>query len=379
MLTKLVEIAYDGEEFLPFATSMSSIEGLLSNVVFTWAFRQPERIPILWRHIMRCQLLRARGLVALALALGALATGGVSATPVIQYSWNLDTNPGWAMEGEWQFGQPQGLGGDFFGYPDPAAGATGSNVCGINLVGDYELVEAGPRYLTTGAIDCSGLTQVSLHFQRWLNSDWQPWTTTTIEVSTDGLSWTELWNNGFVEVTDNAWSEQVFDLSAVADNQAAVYIRWGHEITQAAGAWAYSGWNIDDVEIYGEASGGPTDTVTAALNCLPDSGQLPFSFTFQAQLGNPTAETRRVAGRVGLTTGGGSQFANWRSGFTNLTAGDSHIASWTQNLPALATLEGANVFTLLVEDVTPAPYNQPPYLPSADTDTAQCTVTGTAP
>ena len=40
---------------------------------------------------------------------------------------------------------------------------------------------------------------------------------------------------------------------------------------------------------------------------------------------------------------------------------------------------GDNVFTLVAEDVTPAPYNQPPYAASGDTDSGACTVTGLAP
>jgi hypothetical protein len=37
---------------------------------------------------------------------------------------------------------------------------------------------------------------------------------------------------------------------------------------------------------------------------------------------------------------------------------------------------GPNAFVLSVEDVTPAPFNQPPYAPSGDTAVAGCTVTG---
>ena len=37
---------------------------------------------------------------------------------------------------------------------------------------------------------------------------------------------------------------------------------------------------------------------------------------------------------------------------------------------------GPNEFALVVEDVTPAPFNQPPYAPSGDTATDACTVTG---
>ncbi len=57
----------------------------------------------------------------------------------------------------------------------------------------------------------------------------------------------------------------------------------------------------------------------------------------------------------------------------------SFISSWNQNIPAMASVIGNNVFTLAAEDVTPAPYNQPPYPPAGDTDTAFCTVTGIAP
>jgi len=315
------------------------------------------------------------GGLAAALAICFIFTGITWAEPSVQYSWNLDSNPGWTMEGEWAFGQPQGLGGEFFGNPDPTTGATGTNVYGINLEGDFSIELGGPYHLMTGAIDCSGLTQVSLHFQRWLNTDWQPWVTAAIEVSADGTTWAEVWNNGFEEIADSAWSEHVYDISAVADGQEAVYIRWSHTVTDS-GTWAYSGWNIDDIEIHGE---GPSGSVAATLACAPESGQLPFTVSFQAGLINTTTEHRRVAGRIDVTTGGGSQIAGWRSGYTNLTPGELFSASWSQSLPAVAILEGLNVFILVAEDVTPAPYNQPPYLPSGDSHTAQCTVDATAP
>jgi len=40
---------------------------------------------------------------------------------------------------------------------------------------------------------------------------------------------------------------------------------------------------------------------------------------------------------------------------------------------------GVNSFTLVAEDVTPAPYNQPPYPASGDGDMESCLVTGIAP
>ncbi|MCP4223506.1 MAG: hypothetical protein GY773_09215, partial [Actinomycetia bacterium] len=155
-------------------------------------------------------------------------------------------------------------------------GATGTNVFGINLAGDYSLTVGSFEYLTTGAIDCSGFTQVSLKFQRFLNSDYQTFVYQTLEASADGASWSPLWDNGTSETADSAWSEQVHDISAVADGQSTVFLSWGHQVA-ASGAWAYSGWNVDDVEIWG--LGGttpPASTITASFDCTPNTGQLPF-------------------------------------------------------------------------------------------------------
>jgi hypothetical protein len=169
--------------------------------------------------------------------------------PMPVHVYSMDSDPGWAMSGQWAFGQPTGQGGTQHGYPDPTGGATGVNVCGVNLSGDYSTTPGGPYYLTTGAIDCAELTKVQLHFQRWLNTDYQPYVYATLDVSTDGVNWESLFNNGGNEIAENSWSEHVYDLSAIADNQPTLYLRWGYEI--GSGAYAYSGWNIDDVAIWG--------------------------------------------------------------------------------------------------------------------------------
>ncbi|UCD76933.1 MAG: right-handed parallel beta-helix repeat-containing protein [Phycisphaerales bacterium] len=180
----------------------------------------------------------------------------VVGVPIPMVVFDFDMEPGWYAEGEWGFGQPLGQGGYNFGNPDPTSGYTGDNVYGYNLEGDYSVDVGGPYYLTTGAIDCSDLTHVELHFYRWLNSDYQPYVYQTIEVSSDRAGWTLIWENGSSEIAENAWSAQEYDISAVADLQPTVYIRWGHEVA-SAGAWAYSGWNIDDVQIWGVEQGMP--------------------------------------------------------------------------------------------------------------------------
>jgi hypothetical protein len=169
-------------------------------------------------------------------------------TPVIIF--DLDQDPGWTVEGMWEFGQPTGQGGDEFGYPDPTGGYTGDNVYGYNLNGDYPVDMGGPFYLTTTAIDCSELTDVWLHFRRWLNCDKRPYVHSTLDASVDGENWTRIWENGYEETTENSWSEQAYDLSEIADNQATLQLRWGHRKASAI-AQTYSGWNIDDIEIWG--------------------------------------------------------------------------------------------------------------------------------
>ncbi|MFN7141568.1 MAG: M36 family metallopeptidase, partial [Limisphaerales bacterium] len=62
----------------------------------------------------------------------------VTVDPSTIYFFSLDTDPGWARQGEWAFGKPAGLGGD------PLNGATGSNVFGINLNGNYSTSVGGP-------------------------------------------------------------------------------------------------------------------------------------------------------------------------------------------------------------------------------------------
>ena len=168
--------------------------------------------------------------------------------PTVQYDWVLDSDPGWSTQGLWAFGQPTGGGGQY-GGPDPTSGHTGPYVYGYNLYGDYEdyLPE---RHLTTDAIDCSELTQVSLKFWRWLGVEQPAYDHAYVRVSTNGSNWTTVWQNGS-EITDYSWQHQEFDIADIADSQPTVYLRWTMGSTD--GGWRYCGWNVDDIEIWGVA------------------------------------------------------------------------------------------------------------------------------
>ncbi len=189
-------------------------------------------------------------------------TRGVSlqvGIPTMQYGWSLDSDPGWEMEGGtdgWSFGQPTGGGGVEYGNPDPTTGHSGTNVLGFNLSGDYP-PDMAEQHLTSGAFDCSDLTLVSVKFWRYLNVETSSYDHAYVRVSNDGSSWTTVWENAG-ELTDGSWTEVEYDISAVADGRATVYLRWTMGSTDSG--WEFSGWNIDDIEILGleGSGGGPT-------------------------------------------------------------------------------------------------------------------------
>jgi len=180
-----------------------------------------------------------------ALRLGPATAGCV--IPELIYSFPLDADPGWTVEGLWAFGQPTG-GGSYGG--DPTSGHTGANVYGFNLDGDY--TNSMPQYfLTTPAIDCAQLTFVELRFWRWLGAI--VYDRANVEVSADGAAWTPVWAHySEGSIGDVAWSQQSMDISAIAAGQPQVFIRWGMGATN--GSLTAPGWNIDDIEIWGAAA-----------------------------------------------------------------------------------------------------------------------------
>ena len=163
--------------------------------------------------------------------------------PTEIYFFPLDTDPGWSVEGQWAFGQPQGQRGD------PNSGHTGSNVYGYNLAGSYS--NSMPAYyLTMGPLDCFQYEKVGLRFWRWLGVENAVLDHANVQASADGVNWMTVWEHTGSSFQDTSWKEMTYDLSAVADGRSTVYLRWGMGPTD--GSVVYSGWNIDDIVITGD-------------------------------------------------------------------------------------------------------------------------------
>jgi murein tripeptide amidase MpaA len=213
--------------------------------------------------------------------------GGMSATfppdaPATVYSANaapisvvldepLDTNPGWATQGQWAHGQPTGQGGQY-GDPDPTSGFTGPNVYGYNLNGDYP-DNMSQQHLTSTSIDCSNATGVTLGFYRWLGVEQPLYDHAYVRVSGNGgVNWDTVWSNPDT-ISDNGWKYVEYDISQYADGRPNVQLRW--TMGASDGGWRYCGWNIDDIQVFGANPAG----CDVELRCAGDSdcnGRIDF-------------------------------------------------------------------------------------------------------
>jgi hypothetical protein len=174
------------------------------------------------------------------------------------YGWDMDVNPNWTTKGLWDWGTPLGGGGDY-GNPDPTSGATGISIMGYNLAGDYEN-NLPERHLVTGSMDFSNQETIHLQFKRYLNVEQPIYDHATISVRAGNNPWSDVWTNQ-TTIEDYEWITVSYDISAVAGGQQNVKIRW--TMGQTDSGWQYSGWNIDDVELFASSEGG----VPGDVNC----------------------------------------------------------------------------------------------------------------
>ncbi len=118
------------------------------------------------------------------------------------------------------------------------------------------------------------------------------------------------------------------------------------------------------------AGGGPI-IFDCDYTVLPSAGTVPFPVMHRITLTNTLTGgqvyTRRVAARLKVTIGNGTSYNPWRTGFTNIQPGSFYFTQFPVNFPAAVTVLGNNTFTMDTMDVTPSPYNQPPYPPSGQT------------
>ena len=178
----------------------------------------------------------------------------------------------------WATGNPQGGRGDSnSGSADPTSDYTASNTDnnvygqglgsgnGDGVGGHYDNTN---EWLKSPAIDCSLYTNVQLSFYRYANFE-NSYDEAYLEVSNDNINWTDLGHPTYP--SDNSWTFVSFDISSVADGESTVYVRWRSD---SDGSISYSGWNIDDVTVSGNVSGGYIGEVFEDLTINKTSGEV---------------------------------------------------------------------------------------------------------
>lgn len=168
----------------------------------------------------------------------------------------FETSTGWILTGEFEIGEPEGLGGEH-GNPDPASAYAGLSVLGVDLQGsggypgDYENNLGEDEYSAVSPIiNCQEFLNIEFSFMKWLNVEQPAYDHAYIDVSNDdGTTWVEIWTNSSA-VTNNSWNLDSFDISEIADLQENVRIRF--TVGPTDGSWQYSGWNIDDLIVSGD-------------------------------------------------------------------------------------------------------------------------------
>ncbi|MFQ5495314.1 MAG: hypothetical protein ACE5EX_08010 [Phycisphaerae bacterium] len=218
------------------------------------------------------------------------------------HDFPLDSNPGWTVESQWGWGKPWGQGSHNL---DPLSGHTGAFVYGYNLFGDYGL-NLSEFHLTSGPLDVTNHTRAELRFWRWLGIEDSAFDHARVSVSNDGSTWIDVWIHDGPAIEDLDWVEQVLDISAVADNQPTVYVRWTMGTTD--GATTYPGWNIDDIRIlgvpptpplFGDVNGDCVVNVTDLAIVLGEFGRSDAGVTADVDGDGDLADLAGVLGAFG--------------------------------------------------------------------------------
>jgi hypothetical protein len=178
------------------------------------------------------------------------------------------TDNGWshtqiATQDDWQRGAPQGNAGD------PSSAYSGSSVWANDLGAsgwNGEYATNVENRLTSPVIDCSGKSGVTLTFARWLTVEEHQYDQAEIRVNGNLV-----WNNPSSNLLDNSWSIQDIDISAYADNNAAVQVEFR---MKSDGGLEFGGWNIDDFELYTlGGAGGSSDALVLSGSTVGQRGQ----------------------------------------------------------------------------------------------------------
>lgn len=194
------------------------------------------------------------------------------------YYHSLDSNPGFQIINDDYYG-----GDDGWAFGQPASGIsgghTGTTCYGTNLDGDYE--DYADYQLISTPFDCRHVIDTRLNFWRFLQNETN-YDTASVDVSTNGNSWTTIWSGYSM---DSTWVEQSLDISAIADSQPTVYVRW-YLISDSNRSEL--GFYVDDISVCGYTYTGATPTPGPPTNTPLPTATYPATRTPTPAIPTPT-------------------------------------------------------------------------------------------
>jgi hypothetical protein len=271
-----------------------------------------------------------QGNVAVADVDGAPFEFNTGYVPGIHFEDDFETDAGWTLEGEWEIGEPLGLG---TAPGDPTTAYTGVQVLGHDLSGqgtfpgDYE--RGAVENATSPVIDASSLSNAELTFEAWLNV--APEGIARVEVRDASGVWQAVYTSSASGgVTQTPWTGHWYDVSFYADGNAAFQIRFMQLYRTAIGHDA--GWNVDKLVL----RDGGLPPFAACGGC---GGAPTFAGVASVTDDDPCADsgvTLQWGAAPSWGTGSTGTYAVYRDtvpGFTpgpaNLIAGGIGGTSWT--------------------------------------------------
>jgi len=106
------------------------------------------------------------------------------------------------------------------------------------------------------------------------------------------------------------------------------------------------------------------DTIGMNLSCSPPVLEVPTRCRISIHVANTSHFFRHVDLGLNFRLPSGSVMENIRFGHFEFVPGGRSYDNWPHHIPALPSLVGTTAFVLHAVDVTPPPWNQPPYPPS---------------
>ncbi len=209
-----------------------------------------------------------------------------------------------STQDDWQHGSPAGLSGD------PSSAYSGSQIWGNDLGpsgwnGEYQPnVE---NWLLSPSINCSGLSDVHLRFQRWLTVEDGIYDQATIEIGNQTVWTNPASSGGSNNLLDSSWTLQDIDISALADGNPNLRIRFR---LQSDGGVQFGGWNLDDISVASLLPGTTPPLVASDIHISAAQGS---NITLDLSGGNEMAGrtylvAMSVSGSVPGTPVGGIHF-----------------------------------------------------------------------